>query len=130
MSSQEPLPLRELIEQAAREMSGKPVPVTVTDAEWVRDVYAGEWRLTAVTSPVIDGPLSLTLPVPPADPQEAGYMFRALHLLGMPVPPPLGTEGFWELGWSEDRVAEHMRGARVMAARSIAGKWLIVGQAA
>lgn len=124
---------RELIEQAAREMRGEPVPVTVVAAEWVKDDDAAlaEWRLTAVTSPVIDGALSIAVPVRPEDPQELGRMFRVLHVLGVLVPLPFGTkpesESFWEQGWDEHRVAEQMTGAKVMAARSSTGKWFITG---
>jgi hypothetical protein len=118
-----------LIEQAAREMSGQPVPVTVTGAEWVKDDGVSEWRLTAVTSPVIDGPLSLTVALQPYTPESMGIAFRMLYLLGVPLPPPYGTESFWSMGWSEDRAAEHMTGAKVMVARSRKGHWLIVGAA-
>lgn len=130
----ESLPARELAEQAAREMNGEPVPVTVVSAEWVitdADAPLAEWRLTAVTEPVIDGPLSLTVPVDPAaDPATMSRMFRVLAVLGVPVPPPYGTEGFWEQGWDEHGAAGHMIGAKVMARRSRTGEWYITGPAA
>jgi hypothetical protein len=103
-------------------MSGEPVPATVAEAEWRED----GWHLEMVTSPLIDGPLPVMLLLEPKTPQSFGYLFRVLHLLGVPVPPPYGEQGFWELDWSEERVAERMIGRPVMVRRGRSGRWWIV----
>jgi hypothetical protein len=50
------------------------------------------------------------------NPDGMGMMFNELHALGVPLPPPVGApgeQGFWDMGWTREQVAQNMVGRPV-----------------
>ncbi len=104
------------------------IPEGVYDAvcgksEWGRtkDGAKGQWTVetTVTTGQYAGTTLVNTITISPVrtdgteNRQGLGIMFRHLHAFGVPVPPPLGDRGFWELGWREENVAQFMTGKPV-----------------
>lgn len=98
----------------------------VTAAEWGRtkDGTKGAWtiKFKTTTGERPGYQLTMTLSVNPTksdgepNPQGMGIMFRQLAAMGVPVPPPHGapgTQGFWELGWTPEQVAQYIVGKPV-----------------
>lgn len=93
----------------------------------------GAWtiKFRVTTGPQANSPLTMTMAINPTkqdgspNPAGMGIMFRQLHAMGVPVPPPIGAPGerpFWELGWTEQNVAQQMTGKPVQI-RVIQNEW-------
>jgi hypothetical protein len=90
-----------------------------------RDGDKGAWtiKFRITTGPAAGRPVTMTMSISPTkkdgtpNPAGMGIMFRQLHAMGVPVPPPIGAPGerpFWELGWTEHNVAQQMTGKPVL----------------
>jgi hypothetical protein len=108
--------------------TGIRIPEAAYDAvcvksEWGRtkDGSKGQWTVdtTITTGQYAGTKLVNTITISPVkndgteNSKGIGIMFRHLHAFGVPVPPPLGERGFWELGWREEQVAQFMVGKPV-----------------
>jgi hypothetical protein len=93
----------------------------------------GAWtiKFRVTTGPQAGALLTMTMAINPTktdgspNPAGMGIMFRQLHAMGVPVPPPIGAPGerpFWELGWTEQNVAQQMTGKPVII-RVIQNDW-------
>lgn len=85
----------------------------------------GAWtiRFRVTTGPAAGRPVTMTMAINPTkgdgtpNPAGMGIMFRQLHAMGVPVPPPIGAPGevpFWEQGWTEHNVAQAITGKPVL----------------
>ena len=88
--------------------------VTIESAEWGRDSSnsKGQWKIVGRTTNG-NNKLSTQITISPDSEKAMGMMFRHLHALGIPTPPPYGapgTQGWWELGWTPQQVAQAMAG--------------------
>lgn len=90
-----------------------------------RDGDKGAWtiKFRITTGPGAGRPVTMTMSISPAkrdgtpNPAGMGIMFRQLHAMSVPVPPPIGAPGerpFWELGWTEHNVAQQITGKPVL----------------
>jgi hypothetical protein len=96
----------------------------VKSSDWDRtkDGTKGAWTITFILT---SGPRPgmkqvFTMAVSPKtnkgedNPEGMGRMFRQLAAMGIPVPPPYGQQGWWQLGWNEQQVGQAMTGHPVL----------------
>lgn len=99
----------------------------VDEAEWGRtkDGTKGAWtiKFRTTTGDRAGYPLTMTLSINPTksdgspNPQGMGILYRQLYAMGIPMPPPIGQpgeQGFWQLGWTPDYVAQVIKGRPVL----------------
>jgi hypothetical protein len=96
----------------------------VTSSTWDRtkDGTKGAWTVVcALTSGPRPGmKITTTLAVSPKkkdgteNDQGIGILSRQLAALGVPMPPPYGPQGFWQLGWNEQQAGQAMVGRPVL----------------
>ena len=87
----------------------------VESAEYGRtkDGTKGQWVLklrTTTGEKAGQSALTRYLTVSPDNQKSTGIMFRHMAALGVPHPPPYGQQGWWQLGWNEQQVAQFMVG--------------------
>lgn len=88
--------------------------VTIESGEWGRDRSGskGQWTIVGRTTSG-NNKLTTTITISPDSEKAMGIMFRHLAAFGIPTPPPYGapgTQGWWELGWTPQQVAQAMVG--------------------
>lgn len=96
--------------------------VKASDWDRTKDGSKGAWTITFILT---SGPRPgmkqvMTMAVSPKtnkgedNPEGMGRMFRQLAAMGIPVPPPYGQQGWWQLGWNEQQVGQAMVGHPVL----------------
>lgn len=96
----------------------------VKSATWDR-TKTGDKSAWTITFILTSGPrpgmkITMTLSVSPkknnGEDNEAGMgiMFRQLAAMGIPVPPPYGQQGWWQIGWNEQQAGQAMVGHPVL----------------
>jgi hypothetical protein len=96
----------------------------VKSASWDRtkDGSKSAWTIVFIltSGPKPGMKLTMTMAVSPkknnGEDNEAGMgiLFRQLAAMGIPVPPPYGQQGWWQMGWNEQQVGQAMTGKPVL----------------
>jgi hypothetical protein len=96
----------------------------VKSADWDRtkDGSKSAWTIVfgLTSGPKPGMKMTMTMAVSPKkldgtdNEQGMGILFRQLASMGIPVPPPYGQQGWWQMGWNEQQVGQAMVGKPVL----------------